>query len=217
MPTTQGFSRPGGAGVRSMQDLLRSIQPLQLPLVSSANLHDHVEVGEGSSYRVFRCTDRKNDCLVAVKQVKLHYNPSQHQQFQRFVHCVLRDLEVMHHEPIAIHPNLIGLLGYGWGLTNDSVLPFIVTEFAELGCMRDYLRNCKSPLRLRLSFCSQVTAGLAEVHRSGVAHGDLKLENVLMTESCGRPVAKVADFGHSLLLNDDKPNSSGQRYLGTVG
>ncbi len=177
-----------------MQDLLRSIQPLQLTLVSSTNLYHHVEVGKGSCYRVFRCNDRKNNRIVAVKQVKQRYNPSQHQQFQRLVHCVLRDLEVMHHEPIATHPNLIMLLGYGWGLTKDSILPFIVTEFAELGCMRDYLRNCKSPLRLRLSFCSQVAAGLTEMHRSGVAHGDLKLENVLMTDSCGQPVAKLVSL-----------------------
>jgi len=75
------------------------------------------------------------------------------------VHCVLRDLEVMHHKPIGMHSNVIKLLGYGWGLSEESNLPFMVTEFAELGCMRDYLLNRKSLLRLRLTLCSQATAG----------------------------------------------------------
>jgi serine/threonine protein kinase len=115
VPTTRGFSLPDGNGIRSMQDFLRIIQPLQLPLLSSTNLHDPVKIGEGSSYKVFRCKDRRNARLVAVKQIKLHYNPAQHRQFQRIVYCILRDLEVMHHEPIAMHSSIIGLLGYGWG------------------------------------------------------------------------------------------------------
>jgi hypothetical protein len=137
VPTTQGFFRPEGASIGSMQDLLRAIQPLQLRVFNSASLHDRIEIGEGGAYKVFRCTNSRSDGPVAVKQIKLHYKPSQHRQFQQLVHCVLRDLEVMHHEPIAKHPDAIDLLGYGWGLTPDSILLFIGTDFAELGCMRD--------------------------------------------------------------------------------
>jgi hypothetical protein len=78
VPTTRGFSLPDDNGIRSMQDFLRIIQPLQLPLLSSANLHDPVKIGEGSSYKVCRCKDRRNAGLVAVKQIKLHYNPAQY-------------------------------------------------------------------------------------------------------------------------------------------
>ena len=188
-----------------MQDLLRIIQPLELPLFESAILHNHAEIGEGSCYRVFRCNDRRSGRFVAVKEIKLRYNPSQHWHFQRLVHYVLRDLEVMHHEPIATHPNVIGLLGYGWGLMKESILPFMVTEFAELGCMRDYLATCRPSIRLRLTLCSQVTAGLAELHRSGVMHGDLKLENVLIIGNEKQVVAKLVSsrvdrtFGSTLI------------------
>jgi serine/threonine protein kinase len=97
----------------------------------------------------------------------------------------------MHREPIRMHPYVIEVLGYGWGLTEENILPFIITEFAELGCMRDYLLNCETALRFHLTLCSQVSAGLAEMHRSGIAHGDLKLENVLVSKDRGQVVAKL--------------------------
>jgi serine/threonine protein kinase len=57
--------------------------------------------------------------------------------------------------------------------------------------MRDFLRTSLPPIRQPLTFCSHVTAGLAELHRSGVAHGDLKLENVLMSKGDRQLVAKL--------------------------
>jgi tRNA A-37 threonylcarbamoyl transferase component Bud32 len=39
-----------------------------------------------------------------------------------------------------------------------------------------------------------VTAGLAEMHRYGIAHGDLKVENVLVYEDNGQPVAKLVSL-----------------------
>lgn len=57
--------------------------------------------------------------------------------------------------------------------------------------------------------CDGVVIGLAVLHASGVIHGDVKLENVLVFASDeGEIVAKLSDFGHSIL--DDE-----SRYLGT--
>jgi serine/threonine protein kinase len=97
----------------------------------------------------------------------------------------------MHHPPLAQHLYVSRLLGYGWGLTIQDVLPFIVVEFAEHGTMRDYLIEKKPCLSHRLHLCSQVYSALQELHRSGIAHGDLKLENVLIFPQLPEPIAKL--------------------------
>ena len=86
----------------------------------------------------------------------------------------------MHHPPLEEHENILSLFGYGWGLTKEDILPFIVTEFAQLGTLRGYLKEQALPLKAKLALCSQVACGLNRLHWAGVAHGDLKLENVLV-------------------------------------
>ncbi|KAF2729238.1 kinase-like protein, partial [Polyplosphaeria fusca] len=174
------FSRPGGAEIRSLDDLLRTIQPLNIRLYDAASLRHPQKVGEGASYTVFRYADSGTKEAVAVKQIKLPDDANNHQAFQNRVECVLKDIEVMCHPPISQHENIVTLLGYGWGLRMGDIIPFIVTDFAALGTLRDYLRSETVTMQSKLALCSQVACGLNRLHWASVAHGDLKLENVLV-------------------------------------
>ncbi|KAG4262765.1 hypothetical protein FPRO03_10128 [Fusarium proliferatum] len=178
-----GFSRPGGAKVRSLQDLLRAIQPLNIRLTAASSLRNPQRAGEGASYTVFRYTDVATNKAVAVKQIKLAQDANNHQAHQDRVECVLKDIEVMCHPPLAQHENILTLLGYGWGLRQGDTIPFIVTDYAACGTLRDYLQSVRVPMSSKLSLCSQVACGLNRMHWAGVAHGDLKLENVLVFPS----------------------------------
>jgi len=117
---------------------------------------------------------------VAVKTVKLPAVPAPLSAFRGRIECILKDVEVMHHLPLMEHPNIINILGYGWELKGDGPFPFIVTEYASLGTLREYLTTGNSDARSRRELCYHVASGLHELHLSGVAHGDLKLENVLV-------------------------------------
>ncbi|RKL41559.1 hypothetical protein BFJ72_g5451 [Fusarium proliferatum] len=136
-----GFSRPGGAKVRSLQDLLRAIQPLNIRLTAASSLRNPQRAGEGASYTVFRYTDVATNKAVAVKQIKLAQDANNHQAHQDRVECVLKDIEVMCHPPLAQHENILTLLGYGWGLRQGDTIPFIVTDYAACGTLRDYLQS----------------------------------------------------------------------------
>lgn len=166
------------------------VQNLQLNLFHSSELSGSRPAGEGCSYRVFRCY-HKAVKFVAVKEVKLPQVVSQQDEFQRRVCCVLKDLEVMHHPPLARHDNVIRLLGYGYGLSSTNSLPFLVTEYSHHGTLREYLMSDRTTLVARLKLCGGVASGLHAMHLSGVAHGDVKLENVLVflneSEDGGRP------------------------------
>ncbi|KAI8629844.1 hypothetical protein F5Y19DRAFT_61701 [Xylariaceae sp. FL1651] len=220
-----GFSRPGGAEIRSLNDLLRTIQPLNLRLYDSVSLRNPVQVGEGTSYTVFRYLDSRTKELVAIKQIKQPDGSSNHHIFQSRVDCVLRDIEVMYHPPIAQHENILTLLGYGWGLIKGDLIPFIVTDYAALGTLREYLNTKTAPLQTKLALCSQVACGLNRLHWTGVAHGDLKLENVLVfhnsaVQSAGtyesEVIVKLSDFGHACLFSDEQGDGVTQVYRGTI-
>ncbi|RBR21196.1 hypothetical protein FVER53590_28994 [Fusarium verticillioides] len=136
-----GFSRPGGGKVRSLQDLLRAIQPLNIRLTAASSLRNPQRAGEGASYTVFRYTDVATNEAVAVKQIKLAQDANNHQAHQDRVECVLKDIEVMCHPPLAQHENILTVLGYGWGLRQGDTIPFIVTDYAAHGTLRDYLQS----------------------------------------------------------------------------
>lgn len=239
--TLGGFSQQGRE-IRSFQDLLQTIQPLGLTLYPWSSLYEEDEVGEGASYKVLQCTHRTAGDVVAVKLVKLPppVSESNARIFQARVACVLKDLEVMNHAPIRKHPNILDLLGYGWHVQRDSI-PFLVTAYAQGGTLRQFLLGSVWSLTKKRKFAQQVASGLHELHMSGIAHGDVKLDNVLVkltplspsesvklgqpaSISCGivlddektMAVAQLSDFGNALLLSPNQKGDPDQRYYGTT-
>ena len=108
-----GFSQPTNKRIHTLEDLLRYVQSLGLTTFDSSQIERTALLGQGVSYRVFGGTDRKSGSVIAVKRVKLPPSSTNHEAFEHRVTCVLRDIEVMHHGPLAQHTNIIKLLGYG--------------------------------------------------------------------------------------------------------
>lgn len=103
------------------------------------------------------------------------------------------------------HPNLCRVHDAG---IDDRGRAFIVMEWVE----GTTLRPCvgKDALSRNLSTFHQLLAGVAELHRNGITHTDLKPANVLIDHS-GRPV--VVDFG----LADRQEVTSATPRGGTPG
>ena len=156
------------------------MQGLGLPKYDYTHLQWGPLLGQGASYRVFKCIDQRTDEAVAVKRIKLPPSSSKFEAFEYRVSCVLRDIEVMHHEPIRNHRNILRLLGYGWNYEHGDTIPFLVTEIASEGTLRQYLKRTDLRIASRFRLCGDVCAGLYELHLSGIAHGDIKLDNILV-------------------------------------
>jgi len=95
--------------------------------------------------------------------------------------------------------NIIKLLGHGHGRksSGQSHLYFIFMEVASGGELFDQVidRGAKAMSEATArKFMGQLLAGVQHCHSRGVAHRDLKLENVLLTKD---GVVKVIDFGLS--------------------
>ncbi|OBT57947.1 hypothetical protein VE04_03052 [Pseudogymnoascus sp. 24MN13] len=177
-------------------------------------------IGEGACYRVDRGeVNREGDAKVlAIKYLKTAEHPSRKVddvESRRSIETVLRELRVLTHNPIRECENIVQLLGYGSRTVGEHISLYLVAEFAAHGTLRGYLgkkREAGEKVSVveKIKFCSGIANGLAALHASGIAQGDVKLENTLVCETDGGEiVAKLSDFGHSIL--DDE-----SRYIGTT-
>lgn len=75
------------------------------------------------------------------------------------------------------HKNVLPL----WGAGLDTDKPFLVMPFVENSSLFDFLsRWPDTPVKQRVKFACDIAYGLEYLHKSGVVHGDLKADNVLV-------------------------------------
>jgi len=111
---------------------------------------------------------------------------------------------------IADHPNIIKL--YNQGEWEKGL--YIAMEFIQGVSLRQYLQHTPLSLKRALEIILEVAYALCHLHTHGVIHRDLKLENILITDS-GQ--VKVIDFGIAQLLTDRKTpeGDTRPRLIGT--
>ncbi|MFC1559083.1 serine/threonine protein kinase [Gemmatimonadota bacterium] len=92
---------------------------------------------------------------------------------------------------------------------------YIVMEYVPGGSLRDVLDEAKRkslPLEQVVTWIQQISDGLAEAHRQGIIHRDIKPDNLMLTET-GQ--VKITDFGLARLETTTRLTASGTT-LGTV-
>jgi serine/threonine protein kinase len=200
--------------VQGLDHLLQTVQRLGLYRCPFEELEHEAVVGEGESFRVERC--RYNNEVVAVKHVKLEESQSNSQSSYHRLQSVLLEIQIMRHGPLKEHPNILSALGYGWKSQGDSLLPYVVVEFAAQGSLRAWLRETSQHVKTKFKITGDIAAGLKALHLCDIIHGDLKLDNVVVVPFPDRVVkviAKLCDFGHSIIL---RQGSRDFKYFGTI-
>ena len=86
-----------------------------------------------------------------------------------------------------------------------------IMEYIDGGDFKTYTRRHPQHIDKLLT---DVLSGLAYLHRRGMAHRDLKPQNILIQTDEGEPVSKITDFGISKVIAADDDHSSA--LLGTV-
>lgn len=131
------------------------------------------------------------------------------------------------------HENVLNLIGYGWDIFSSGYIPFLITEYADAGSLRQFMRQHEVSIHEKLVLCRDVLEGLQALHNCGIAHGDMKLDNILAVPwhpdtairktavdskvRSHRTKACVSDFGHALHLIPGNEDVAGwERYGGTL-
>ena len=115
------------------------------------------------------------------------------------------------------HPNIILICDYkekATTVTNKTryYFSYIVMEYAPYGDFFDFLtrKRIRMEDKLARTFFRQFIEGLDYLHSQGIAHLDLKPDNLLIGEDCQ---LKIADFDLSYMKDDIAIQSKGTRNL----
>ncbi len=142
-------------------------------------------LAHGGMSTVYRATDTRLDRPVAVKVMdpRLAADPAFRTRFEREARSAAR----------IDHPAVVDVHDQGTAAVGDEPVAFLVMELVEGGTLRDVLAD-RGPLDVptALAVLVPVLAGLAEAHRLGLVHRDVKPENVLVSRT---GEVKVGDFG----------------------
>ena len=147
----------------------------------------------------------RNEKVVALKTV---IPPNDTDKADRDWSHILLEIRALLHPLLRYHPNIVTLLGLGWGSTADSdqVYPQLLLEFASHGTLHSLQSGQRSlPFPVKQKLCYDVGKGLSILHACGIVHGDVKSENVLIFDNTAENeeahpyIAKVADFGGSIM------------------
>lgn len=202
--------------VQGLEDVTRTVQSLDLRRFPYAKIHRGESIGEGETFWVEKCT--VDERVVAVKHLKVGRRESESPEFLRRVNSLLLELRIMHHSPLKSHPNILNLVGYGWNSEGGSILPYILVEHSAHGNLRHYLtKTCVSPIHKEI-LIADIAAGIHALHVAGIVHGDVKLDNALVFKSEKRldsPMAKLCDFGHSIVVGLGSESQKPTAFSGT--
>ncbi|TVY92015.1 putative ankyrin repeat protein [Lachnellula willkommii] len=199
---------------RTLEDVLCTVQQLGLKRYPFDSIESQDRVGEGESFCVDRCLHNRK--VVAVKHIKLESLQPDDNAFNKRLRTVLNEIRIMQHTPLRDHPNTLSVLGYGWRTTGQTLLPYIVVEYGDHGSLRKYLSESPRSFKTKIILAGDVAAGITALHQCDIIHGDLKLDNCVVMQSWERPsatIAKICDFGHSIILAGDKKHL---KYYGTA-
>ena len=125
-------------------------------------------------------------------------------KYSRAMQSVLTEFHTLTYPPLQKHANIINFLGFAWGSNPFSPLhrlPAVMVEYAEHGTLADLLaRNKVLSFEIKHILCLDSALGLQALHLTGLVHGDVKPENILVCSAVEREyIAKVADFGFSIV------------------
>ena len=166
------------------------------------------KIGEGGFGNVFRAVHPVIGKVVAIKVLHRRYS-AQPEMVRRFV-AEARAVNQIRHR------NIIDIFAFG---QLDDGRHYYVMEYLEGMTLEQYITQC-GPMGLgeAIPILRKLARALDAAHAKGIAHRDLKPDNVFMTadeDGGGQP--KLLDFGIAKLLSEEAPQKYKTRTGAPIG
>ena len=193
--------------VKSLQEGLDWVSNLRQAL-DYKNLFDSYEmlddIGSGSYGTIKLGVQLKTKTKVAIKIIKKTSLSKEE------LSLVATEIDVL---KFCKHPNIINFLDH----YENSEYIFIVLEYIKFGDLSSYLKKFKKEKKLipedhASLIAYQIAEGLNYLHKFGIVHRDLKVENIMISKFENNRIVeiKILDFGLSKIIGPKE--TSGERY-----
>lgn len=163
------------------------------------------DLGEGKFGLVKLGIHKKTEEKVAIKIIK------KDSMDQKDLELVRSEIDIM---KLCKHKNIVGLLDH---YENNEYI-FIVMEYLAGGDLGNYAKKRKydfSEEEVRI-ILYQITKGIDYLHKYGVAHRDLKPDNIMLHKKGSINYLKIMDFGLSKILGPQEKVADGFGTLSFV-
>ena len=126
------------------------------------------------------------------------------------IEALIREILILTHPPVRSSPSIVDLLKLLFEFDGGLLRPVLILEYADIGTLSDFLHSENMVgLDTKDGFCKDIARGLHTLHKSGIVHGDIKCDNVLLFRTDNDEIAaKLTDFGFSTLLSEVENGSS---------
>jgi serine/threonine protein kinase len=152
-------------------------------------------IARGSMGKVYEAEQRPLGRTVAIKILDVR---EEQVEGEGFVERFLLEASVLAR---LSDPNTVRIFDFGiW-----EGRSYLVMEFIDGRPLSHVVRRQPLPPALAISVAMQICSSLAEAHKLGVVHRDLKLSNILVIQKDdGGLLVKVIDFGLVKDMDEDK-------------
>jgi len=139
------------------------------------------ELGKGGMGRIYKAIDKEIEAKVALKLIRPEI-AAEEKMIERFRHELKTARQISHKNVCRMYH-----------LGKHEGTHFITMEYVSGEDLKSFIRRSRQlTVGTAISIAKQVAEGLAEAHRLGVVHRDLKPQNVMID---GEGNAKIMDFG----------------------
>lgn len=153
------------------------------------------ELGRGGMGKVYKVHDTKIDEKIALKLIKPELAKDK-KTIERFSNELKLARKIR-------HKNVCQMFDIG----EDVETPFITMEYVAGEDLRSLIRRIgQLPIAKSITIAKEICAGLAEAHRLGVVHRDLKSDNIMIDRN-GH--VRIMDFGIARSLEAKKMTGMG--------
>ena len=151
----------------------------------------HEALGAGAFSCVYRAT-KDNDTISYALKVILKSTLNHDGDAER----LQREIDTM---AFLHHPNIVALHDF----FSDEKNFYLALDYCKGGDLAEYLIKNNGPLREQqaANIFQQIVSAINYIHQNGVAHRDLKPQNILITLW---PNIKISDFGLCGFMEDTK-------------
>jgi serine/threonine protein kinase/tetratricopeptide (TPR) repeat protein len=165
-----------------------------------------VELGRGAMGITYKAFDTDLHCPVTLKVISERYVGDESSR--------LRFLREARAAASVRHPNVASV--FHLGRTGENY--FYAMEFVEGETLEKLIkRSGRVKVKLALEIATQVTAGLAAVHKQKLVHRDIKPSNIMVSLEEGAVTAKIIDLGLAKAVNEPDSQTAISMPGGFVG